>query len=318
MVIWVCWLILRHGARALTAANPGLEDGGFAGESKSTILNQLPAEWTLAHVRLDGAGRLEALHAWMAQTGTCYPVVLKPDVGQRGTGVAVVRTEVEADAYLLRTSAPVIAQVHHAGPCEAGIFYYRRPRESRGQIFSITDKHFPFVVGDGEAPLEELIRRHHRYRFQVELFLTRLGAERTAVPPAGRLVSIGAIGNHAQGALFLDGADLITPALSTRIDAIAQSIDGFFIGRFDVRYRDPRRFMAGEDLSIVELNGVTSEATHIYDPSRSLIAAYRTLMAQWRLVFEIGRENLTLGRASASLGRLVRLSVAHVTGRPVS
>ena len=48
-----------------------------------------------------------------------------------------------------------------------------------------------------------------------------------------------------------------------------------------MRYRDRTRFMAGEDLAIVELNGVTSEATHIYDPSTSLVRGWATLMRQW-------------------------------------
>jgi hypothetical protein len=40
------------------------------------------------------------------------------------------------------------------------------------------------------------------------------------------------------------------------------------------------RFEARDDLAIVELNGATAESTNIYDPSRSLLAAYRTLFAQ--------------------------------------
>jgi membrane protein DedA with SNARE-associated domain len=50
VVPWVVWLIARHGARAIGAANPGLEDGGFTGESKSAILEKLPREWTLPHI----------------------------------------------------------------------------------------------------------------------------------------------------------------------------------------------------------------------------------------------------------------------------
>ena len=44
----------------------------------------------------------------------------------------------------------------------------------------------------------------------------------------------------------------------------------------------------GRNFKVVELNGVTSEATHIYDPANGLLAAYRVLFKQWRLAFEIG------------------------------
>ena len=312
---WVAWLMMTRGPRALSAANPGIEDGGFVGESKSAILSMLPAEWTLAHALLRPGtleDRLNDLSGHLARTGTTFPVILKPDVGQRGVGVRLVRSMADAAAYLADHPAAVVAQVYHPGPYEAGIFYYRLPGARRGQIFSITDKRFPIVVGDGIHALSALIDAHPRYRLQARTFQTRHQHRLAEVPAAGETVRLGVAGNHAQGTLFLDGSDLLTPALAARIDEISQRIDGFYIGRFDVRYRDPRALMAGDDLAIVELNGVTAEATHIYDPSRSLWSAYRTLFTQWRLVFDIGAANLTAGRRSSSLSRLVKLSLSHL------
>jgi hypothetical protein len=112
---------------------------------------------------------------------------------------------------------------------------------------------------------------------------------------AGETLPLARAGNHAQGTEFRDGRGLWTPALEHRIDAIARGFDGFYFGRFDVRYRDRAAFMAGEDLAIVELNGVTSEATHIYDPSSSIFAAWRTLMQQWSIAFAIGAANRRRG-----------------------
>jgi membrane protein DedA with SNARE-associated domain len=104
----------------------------------------------------------------------------------------------------------------------------------------------------------------------------------------------------------------ITPALEARVDAIARQFDGFFIGRFDVRYADRGAFMAGRDLAIVELNGATAECTNIYDPDRSLVAAYRTLFLQWRLVFEIGAANRRSGRPVRSTARLRQFVREHL------
>ena len=111
--------------------------------------------------------------------------------------------------------------------------------------------------------------------------------------------------------MFTDGAALITPALESRIDEIARSYDGFYIGRFDVRYRDRHGFMAGRDLAIVELNGATAECTNIYDPASSLLAAYRQLFLQWRLVFAIGAANRQLGTPVTAPRRLLALIRAH-------
>ena len=76
----------------------------------------------------------------------------------------------------------ILAQTYNPGPREAGIFYYRLPDETRGRIFSITDKSFPEVQGDGRSTLEELILRHRRLRMQWRVFTKRLGERLQTVP----------------------------------------------------------------------------------------------------------------------------------------
>jgi hypothetical protein len=66
-------------------------------------------------------------------------------------------------------------------------------------------------------------------------------------------------------------------------------------------------FKAGRNFKIVELNGVTSEATHIYDPRNSLIDAYRVLFEQWRIAFEIGAKNRERGVRPSTLRELFRM-----------
>jgi hypothetical protein len=313
--VFVAALAARYGLRAVPAANPGLEDGGLVGESKAGILKQLPARWTIPFLLApEGTSSIEIAGRASAR-GWPYPLVVKPDVGQRGAGVTRVHDVAGLEAYRRAYTGPVLVQPWHPGPFEAGIFYVRRPHESRGRIFSITDKQFPSIVGDGHATIEQLIPQHPRFRRQAALFLARHAAARRRVLAAGERFVLGAIGNHAQGALFADGGHLITPALEERIDEIARAVPGFFIGRFDVRYRDVDRFTAGLDLAIVELNGVTAESTNIYDPSRSLMAAYRTLFEQWHMIFDIGAANLARGEGAVSLRRIASLIWRHLTDR---
>jgi hypothetical protein len=121
-------------------------------------------------------------------------------------------------------------------------------------------------------------------------------------------------GNHAQGTTFTDGAHLLTPALERRIDEIARAFPGFYIGRFDIRYREVSAFTAGQDIAIVELNGATAESTNIYDPGVTLVAAYRQLFLQWRLVFAIGAANRARGALVTPTRRLLAMLTAHVAG----
>ena len=148
------------------------------------------------------------------------------------------------------------------------------------------------------------------------MFLTRHADRIDRIPAAGEVVRLAQAGNHAQGTEFLDGRHLITPALEARVDEIARRVVGFYFGRFDVRYHDRQAFMEGQDLTIIELNGVSSEATHIYDPSRSLLAAWATLMTQWSLAFAIGAANRACGHQPTSLRRLASLIWTHLRSTP--
>jgi hypothetical protein len=320
VALHIARLALRHGGLGtLSAANPGMPEGGFVGESKSAIVAQLPERWTLRASLIEQGGveaRLDDLRRLIELDEHAFPVVLKPDAGQRGIGVRLVHALDEAHAYFKRQPGAAVVQRYHPGPFEAGIFYYRRPGETRGRVFSITDKQFPVVTGDGHSTLEELIWAHPRYRLQASVFLQRHEAERGRVLAPGEDFRLAMAGNHAQGTLFLDGAHLLTPALERRVDEIARSVSGFYIGRFDVRYSDVEQFRRGEDLAIVELNGVTSESTNIYDPSLSLFNAWRVLCQQWTLVFEIGAANRARGHQPASAGRLLRLALQHLRETP--
>jgi len=320
VVVHIIRLAVRHGGLGvMSAANPGIPEGGFVGESKSQILAQLPRPWTLPHAFL-GPGaletRVETVRRVVESGNITFPAVMKPDAGQRGVGVRLVRSLAEAQAYLHEHPAAATLQRYHPGPFEAGIFYVRRPAEVRGRIFSVTDKKFPVVIGDARSTLEELIWSHPRYRLQASVFLKRHADDLRRVPAAGERVRLAMAGNHAQGTTFLDGSHLITRALEARIDDIARAMPGFYIGRFDVRYSDVEAFRRGEDLAIVELNGVTSESTNIYDPSFTLWNAWRVLCNQWTLVFEIGAANRAGGHEPTATSRLLRLGLEHLRGTP--
>src|SRR5207248_677385 len=62
-----------------------------------------------------------------------------------------------------------------------------------------------------------------------------------------------------------------------RASRTARSFPGFYIGRYDIRYRSDEELRAGKGFQIIELNGAASEATNIYDASNSLWSArYRS------------------------------------------
>ena len=86
----------------------------------------------------------------MRRQGLQFPVVLKPDAGQRGSGVAIVRSPEQLREYLMSSSFPTILQEYVPGE-EYGVFYYRYPGSSKGQIFSVTEKRMPVPTLVGQA-----------------------------------------------------------------------------------------------------------------------------------------------------------------------
>ena len=304
--------IRYRGFTLPTAANPGMFSGGIVGESKFLTLQELHAtspDFTAQAFLIEDpnpAGRFTSLQQVAHQHRLDYPMILKPDVGQRGVGVKLIRTPDQAAQYLRDTQCSVIAQRYVPGPYELGIFYYRFPHESRGHLFAITEKIFPAIVGDGQHTLEELVWNDERARLIAEKYLKRFHERRKEVLPAGKTLKLVEAGNHAQGCIFRDGAHLWSETLERRIDEISQRLQGFFIGRYDIRYSSEDDLRAGRGFHIIELNGAASEATNIYDARNSLLTAYRGLFRQWDLVFAIGAANRRTGSRPTNVSLLWR------------
>lgn len=309
-----------RGLTVFTAANPGMPAGGFVGESKLEILQRLgldhPHALPVARV-IDGDAQVRTafVEAFRERHRLTYPLVLKPDVGERGRDVAIVRDAAAAQRYLAEHPDTTLVQAFAPGR-EFGVFYYRFPGEARGRVLAVTDKRPVAVVGDGRRTLEALILADDRAVLMAEHFLETHAARLAEVPAAGERVPLVEIGTHCLGCLFLDGGDLLTPALEAAVDRLSQGYAGFHFGRYDLRTPSVEDFRAGHNFRVVELNGVTSEATSIYDPSNSLFAAYRVLMRQWYLAYAIGAANRDRGAPVTPLAELLRLvrSRGHARG----
>jgi pimeloyl-ACP methyl ester carboxylesterase/membrane protein DedA with SNARE-associated domain len=317
VALYVLYLALKHRSLTLfTAGNPAIPGGGFVGESKTEILEGLrhspefAARTKRLRAGLHHTEKLNRLRSFQQRHGLGFPVVLKPDIGERGAGVAIIRDEYHASQYLEHAKGDILLQEFLPG-FEFGIFYYRKPGSAKGTIFSVTDKRLITVTGDGKRTLEELILSDDRAVCMAPVHLRHNAGELTSIPKQGEIVPLVQVGTHSRGALFLDGAKIRTAQLDAVIDRISQSYDGFFFGRYDIKTPNIDDLRAGRNFKIVELNGVTAEATSIYDPKNSLGSAYRTLFEQWRILFEIAEANVRGGAEPATLRELGGLMWKH-------
>ena len=86
--------------------------------------------------------------------------------------------------------------------------------------------------------METLILRDPSFRMRAWNFYMWHQAKLDMVLSEQEKRSLAVAGNYSQGAMFLDGAHLRTLALEESIDAITLKFEGFYFGRFDVRYAD--------------------------------------------------------------------------------
>jgi len=251
VVIYVAYLALKHRSPTVfTCANPAIPASGFVGESKAEILHGLyrseaAKPFLLKHLYLSkdmpADEKLESAESFMTENGLSFPIVLKPDVGERGFGVRIVESIEELTEKFGSSNEALILQEFAAGE-ETSVFYYRYPAEARGRIFAITEKRFPRVTGDGEATLEELILRDRRAVCLASKYLERNGERLETVPARGEEIRIIDIGTHSRGAIFLDGGWMKTDLLETKIDEICRGFEGFYFGRFDIRVKSFEEF----------------------------------------------------------------------------
>jgi len=292
------WLYLAAKTRSIiyfTAANPGIEYGGFFGESKIKILDLIPKEYLPQTLFLEY--RLtsnEALEKVMAE-GFQFPIILKPNIGERGTAVAKIENETFFNQYWDARLGDVIVQEFITFPIELGVLFYKYPDGSLEGVSSITMKEFMSVEGDGTSTIKQLMESENRFRFQLESVAAKKPQLLDLIPSKKEKVLVEPIGNHCRGTKFLDGNHLINQQLNEVFGRIADKMEGFYFGRFDMKVASLEDLYQGRNIRVMEVNGTTSEPAHIYDPNYSLWRAYKDIFYHMRLVADISKQNMQRG-----------------------
>ncbi|MBO1324127.1 ATP-grasp domain-containing protein [Acetobacter sp. TBRC 12305] len=313
VIYWILLGLRYRDVTVPTAANPRIVTGGLCGESKSSILDMAgpyAAGWIAPYTTfVTGMNDLPRALDAIAARGLTLPVVVKPDIGCNGTGVKLVRSEQDLATALAAfpRATELVIQKLIRWPHEAGVFYIRHPDKTQGEISSLTYKEIPTLVGDGRHTVLELLQRDSRTSKVLHLYAPRLKSRLDTVLPQGEQLDLVFAGNHCKGAIFRNGAADITPELCARMDTIMRDIPDFHFGRVDIKFRSKDSLRRGEDFEIIEINGVGSEATHIWDARTTLLEAYRAQFHHYGEAFRIGAKKKAAGWKPTPLWRGIRL-----------
>ena len=269
--------------------NPKFNTGALLGASKYDILQQIDSDYLPKTILLKKED-LEDSYRWLdriQKEDMVFPLVAKPDVGERGLLVELIHNEDELKRYTDANRIDIIVQEYVDLPEECGIFYIRKPNKEKGKVVSVGLKRFMSITGDGQSTAEELLQKNERFLLQ----LPRLKEDRpdllNRVLENGQKVNIEPIGNHSRGTHFIDGNHLLSKKLDDLFDKINESMDEVYYGRFDLKYQNWEDLLSGKNFKIIELNGVASEPIHVYDNRVSLRDKYKSFYQLWKDLFEI-------------------------------
>ena len=316
VVYWI-FLSIRYRSFSLPMlANPTIELGGMVGESKSAILDLAVGEAReiiLPYVTLrkkatyDDSAVSEILKQARA-LDICLPCIVKPDLGCRGAGVQKINSPEELLDYLNAFPLGRDFMLQKLAPyqAEVGLFYQRMPNEKQGKITSLTFKYAPYVLGDGQRTLKELIEDDRRAGKLTHVYFPKNEAHLEDIPVKGEYLTLAFAGSHSRGSIFRNGGSFITDALEKRIDALMHQIPGFHYGRMDIKFEDIDSFTEGRHFALIEINGASSESTHIWDSRTTLKEIFSTLLSQYRTLFEMGDQIRRSGVESPKISVMIK------------
>ncbi len=273
--------------------------GGMFGESKFEVLELVPEPYKPKTILIKLPVTVDGVLHKLQESGLIFPLIFKPDLGERGWMVRKIKNPQEIENYLAEIKIDFLAQELVDLPLEFGVFYVRYPSESSGKVTSIVGKEMLSVTGDGTKTLRQLILEKERAKLQWETLKQVYHDQLSGVIPSGEKKELVSIGNHCLGTKFLNENHLISDKLSASFDNISKQIEGFYFGRFDLRVANVEDLENGR-VKIVELNGCGAEPAHIYHPGFSFAKALGVLWRHWSDIYRISAENHKRGVAYIS------------------
>ncbi len=290
-VFWL-WHILRSRAFwFFSPSNPTLTFGGFEGEGKKEMYEQLPPESFPATVFIQPGEDFDVVLEKIAATGLRWPFIVKPDIGMKSLFFRKIDHKQQLREYHQQCPVEYLAQDLIDLPMEVGVFYVRHPAESKGRVTGMVQKDPPRVTGDGHSTLRELIARHPRARFRFEEMCRKHADSLDSVIPAGQLYYLSYAGSRNRGAQIVNLSHLIDEQLAEVFDRFSHHKGQFFYGRYDVKCTSVEDLRAGRNFSIIEFNGCGSGVTHIFHNRLNVFQAYAEIIRHWSMLAEISRYN---------------------------
>lgn len=273
--------------------NPSILYSGCGTESKYITLLKAPKQYQPESILIPENTNYEDIIIQLKSSNISFPLIVKPDKGFRGYLVKKIDHKKQLENYFSKINIPIIIQEFIDYDNEIGVFYHRNPGEPKGQITSITIKKYLTLNGNGIKTLSELILNDNRAFLYYDL-LKKIHLEKMdEIVPKNNKITLSVIGNHSKGTQFINGSELINQELENLFNLLSHQIKGWYYGRVDLKYQTFENLCKGNNFKIIEINGIISEPTHIYDASKgaSYFDALNSIKDHWKILTKIALKN---------------------------
>lgn len=289
--VWLWYAIRSRAFWFFTPSNPTIDFGGFEGEGKKEMYDQLPPAFIPKTIYIKNDWSFDQVLGETKAHGFQYPFIVKPDVGMKGILFRMILDEEQLAKYHQRIPVEYIIQEKVDYPVEVSVFYYRYPWEQKGVVTGFIHKELLQVAGDGTSTLQQLIETHPRAKYRLEEMVHRHQHRFDRVLPEGEIFYLSYAGNHNRGAKFTNLREQIDEGLVAVFDRLSHYNESFFYGRYDIKTTSVADLKKGENFMILEFNGAGAEPNHIYDAGMSLREAYKIILLHWKALYKISRYN---------------------------
>ncbi|NOX52095.1 MAG: hypothetical protein GXP16_16400 [Gammaproteobacteria bacterium] len=112
--------------------------------------------------------------------------------------------------------------------------------------------------------------------------------------------------------MFTHDTHLLTPKHERAVSAVCDSQPGFNFGRLDVKTQSEEKFRQG-DFVVIEVNGIASLPTHMFDPNNSLREAYKIFLQHGKYLTKIADEHRQQPMQLKSYADIWHLAITNAT-----
>jgi hypothetical protein len=295
MPAWFWYCLRSRSLWFFTPSNPTLTFGGFEGESKKEMYEQLPPGSFPKTIYIAGTVSFQEAEKEVISNNFGYPFVVKPDVGMMGLMFRKINTVEEFRQYHQKMPFDYIVQDLIKYPIEVSAFYYRFPDKASGTITGFLRKESLQVKGDGKSTLLQLIHNYPRVRFRLEEMKLKHIDKLDTIIPDGEIFYLSYASNLSRGGRLINIGHEKDERLLKVFDDLSNYSKHFYYGRYDIKCMSIEDLKQGKNFLILEYNGSGAEPNHAYGDGKNLFQAYKIFLHHWKVLYKISKYNYNTG-----------------------